>query len=303
MTLAIGIDIGGTKTAIGVLNREGKLLSKVIIPTDQSVAPNIMMDRINTNMQQLINDLNISKKEIQGIGVGAPGPIDTKLGKIVCPPNLPGWNDFKLVEDLGRRVGLEVKLENDASLAGLAEMWIGTAKEEKDFLYMTISTGIGAGIIINGSLVAGSTGNAGEVGHMVVDPSYGTCKCGQKGCLEWIASGTAIARQGTDLLKKDVTTEEVFKMYFNKDVQIVEMVNDIFDRLGMACVSLINLLDINLLVLGGGVSKVGQPMISSIEKYIQNYALNPKARETKIKQASLGGDVGIIGAGALILRQ
>lgn len=303
MTLAIGLDIGGTKTAIGVINQKGELLSKTIIPTDQSVAPNVMMDRINANIQQLISDLNIDKNEIKGVGVGAPGPIDTTLGKIVCPPNLPGWNDFKLVEDLERRVGLEVKLENDASLAGLAEMWIGTAKEEKDFLYMTISTGIGAGIIINGSLVAGATGNAGEVGHMVVDPSYGTCKCGQKGCLEWIASGTAIARQGTELLKKDVTTKEVFEMYFNKDLQIIKLVNDIFDRLGMACVSLINLLDINLIVFGGGVSKVGQPMISSIERYIQNYALNPKARGIKIKQASLGEDVGIIGAGALFLNK
>lgn len=300
MALAIGIDIGGTKTAVGIVNQQGELLTKHTIPTDLSVSPNIMMKRINTTIQQLLNELKMTKDEIKGVGVGAPGPIDSKQGKIVCPPNLPSWKGFELVENLKKRIGLAVKLENDASAASLAEMWIGAAQEAKDYIYMTVSTGIGAGIIINGNLVTGASGNAGEIGHMVIDPSYGKCKCGQKGCLEWIASGTAIARQGTKLLKREVTAEEVFTCYFNGDVQIVKMVNAIFERLGMACVSLINLFDVNLIVLGGGVSKVGHPLVNSIENYIKEHALNPKGKQTQVKQASLGDDVGIIGAAALV---
>ncbi|MCD8501169.1 MAG: ROK family protein [Bacillaceae bacterium] len=299
MNLAIGIDIGGTKTAIGIVNKEGEVLCKRIIPTDQTVSPDVMVNRINESVQVLMKQLNVTTNDIKGVGVGAPGPIDTTRGEIVCPPNLPRWKGYKLVEQLSQVLNLDVKLENDASLAGLAEFKVGAAKNARDFLYVTISTGIGAGIIMDGKLVTGRTGNAGDIGHMVIDPSYGTCKCGQKGCFEWIASGTAIARQGTKLLNRVVTTEEVFCLYREGDIQIVKMVNDIFERIGMACVSLINIFDVNLIVLGGGVSKVGNPLTNHVSKYISKHALNPKGRKTKIKRSALSENVGIVGAATL----
>lgn len=301
MTLAIGIDIGGTKTAIGVVNENGEVLRKTIIPTDHSIAPNVMVERISENIYSLLHSLSISINDVEGVGVGAPGPIDTARGEIVCPPNLPGWTNFKLVAELKKRVGITVRLENDASLAGLAEMKVGTAKNVKDFLYITISTGIGGGIILDGSLVTGTTGNAGDIGHMVIDPSYGTCICGQRGCFEWIASGTAIARQGKELLKRDVTTEEVFHLYHGGDQQIGTMVNNVFERIGMACVSLINIFDVKLIVLGGGVSKVGKPLVEAVNNYVAKYALNPKGRKTKVKSSTLIENAGVIGAAALIV--
>lgn len=301
MNLAIGIDIGGTKTAIGIVNKEGDVLCKRIIPTDQSVSPDVMVDRISESVQGLMKQLNVNTNDIKGVGVGAPGPIDTTRGEIVCPPNLPRWKGYKVVEQLSQVLNLDVKLENDASLAGLAEFKVGAAKNARDFLYVTISTGIGAGIIMDGKLVTGRTGNAGDIGHMVIDPSYGTCKCGQKGCFEWIASGTAISRQGSMMLGKPVTTKEVFQLYEEGNEEILKMIHDVYERIGMACTSLINILDINFIVLGGGVSKVGKPLVDTVNNYVAKHALNPKGRKTKVERSLLNENAGIIGAAALII--
>lgn len=300
MNYFIGVDIGGTKTAIGLVTMDGEVRDKKVLPTDQSLPPFQMIDRITTSIEELVEVNNISVSQVVGLGIGAPGPLDAVEGMLTCPPNLPDWKAIPIVKKLKEKFPFPIYFQNDASAAALGEKWLGAAQGATNFLYMTISTGIGAGIVIDGKLYTGTRGNAGDIGHMVVDPSYGTCTCGQEGCLEWIASGTAISRLGSEVAGKQLTTAEVFKLYDDGYEKIVPMMEKVFTRLGMGCVSLINTFEPEMIVFGGGVSKVGETLLTPVNDYISNYALGPVGRNTKVVQAKLKDDIGIIGAAALV---
>jgi glucokinase len=182
----------------------------------------------------------------------------------------------------------------------LAEKWLGAAQTNDNFIYMTISTGIGGGLFLNGKLFSGYSGNAGDIGHIVIDPSSGTCICGQKGCFEWVASGTAIARQATAIRGKETSTKEAFELYGQHDPQMAELIDRVFQYIGTGIVSLINTFDVEKVVIGGGVSQIGEPLFNSIRTYVKGYALSPVGRETIIVPAKLNQDAGFIGAAALI---
>ena len=207
MNYAIGVDIGGTKVAIAVVNENGVISHQTVIPTDLTIKPETMIHKISEQIKQVVKNSQIPMEDIIGIGIGAPGPLDSKNGMITCPPNLPTWTDIPIRKLIADQFSIPVTLENDANAAALAEKWIGAAQENENFLYITVSTGIGAGIIDNGQLLRGQKGNAGDIGHMVVDPSFGECSCGQLGCLESIASGTAIAKRGSEIIGRDVSTK------------------------------------------------------------------------------------------------
>ncbi|MNN37895.1 N-acetylmannosamine kinase [compost metagenome] len=216
------------------------------------------------------------------------------------PPNLRGWWDFAIVSSLKRHFAVPIHFENDATAAALAEKWLGAAKETENFVYITISTGIGAGIYSHGRLITGATGNAGDVGHFVIDPAAGQCVCGQKGCWEYIASGTAIARQASPLLGRDVTSKEVFDLAAKGHVQMKALVDQVFHYIGIGCVTLINTFDPEILVIGGGVSQVGDPLFDCIRDYVSRHALNPTGRNTPVVPAAMLQDAGLIGAAALV---
>lgn len=300
MNYAIGIDIGGTKTAIGLVGADGEVRAKTSLPTDQTVAPEAMVDRMATAIRDILSAQGVSEKELLGIGVGAPGPLNTKEGKIAEPPNLRSWWNFPVVASLARHFSLPIRLENDATAAALAEKWLGAAKKDDHFVFVTISTGIGAGIYSHGKLITGASGNAGDVGHFVVDPSAGTCVCGQKGCWEYVASGTAVARQASALLGREVSSKEAFDLAAAGHTPIQELVAKVYEYIGVGCVTLINTFDPEKLVLGGGVSQVGAPMFDAVRDYVSKYALNPSGRQTPIVPAALHQDAGLIGAAALV---
>ncbi|CAM4494222.1 ROK family protein [Paenibacillus phoenicis] len=300
MSYAIGIDIGGTKTAIGLIGTDGEVRTKVSLPTDQTVGPEVMVDRMAAAIQDILTAQGIAESELLGIGVGAPGPLNTKEGKIAEPPNLRGWWNFPIVDSLKRYFSLPIRLENDATAAALAEKWLGAAKDAEHFVFITISTGIGAGIYSHGKLITGASGNAGDVGHIVVDPSVGTCVCGQKGCWEFVASGTAVARQASELLGREVSSKEAFDLAAAGQPVIQELVAKVFENIGVGCVTLINTFDPEKLVIGGGVSQVGDPLFNAVRDYVSKYALNPSGRQTPIVPAALHQDAGLIGAAALI---
>ncbi|MGO4371124.1 ROK family protein [Paenibacillus sp. 2TAB19] len=300
MSIAIGIDIGGTKIALGFVDEQGQVLAKSSLKTDLTVEPSIMIARIADEVKLLSEQHNIALDSVIGIGVGAPGPLDTKNGTLTCPPNLKSWWGFPVVDQLKSHLPLPIKMENDATAAALAEKWLGAAQDSDHFIFITISTGIGAGIYLHGKLLTGSTGNAGDVGHMIVDPAAGTCTCGLPGCWEWIASGTAITRQATELLGRPVSSKEAFELAAEGDAQMSELVNRVFNYIGMGCVSLINVLDPNKIVIGGGVSQVGAPLFDAVRSYVAKHALNPSGRETAIVAAQLEQDAGLIGAAALV---
>ncbi|MFB4168449.1 ROK family protein [Virgibacillus sp. JSM 102003] len=299
MKYAIGVDIGGTKVAIAVVDQAGNSLTESIIPTDLSIPAIKMVEKINNEIEQVIIGTGIPTDQLIGIGIGAPGPLDSKNGVITSPPNLKKWIDVPVTRLVEQHFSMPVFLENDANAAALAERLTGAAQENDNFVYITVSTGIGAGIVAEGKLLRGLKGNAGDIGHTVVDPSFGKCTCGQYGCLEWIASGTAIARQGSAIMGKAISTKDVFNLYLSGNEEITHLIERIFRVLGVACVSVINTFDTEKIVIGGGVSKVGAPLFQSIQAYVSEYALNETGRQTEIVPAKLEQKSGVIGAAAL----
>lgn len=301
MKYAIGIDIGGTKIALGLVDSDGLVLSKTSLATDLSITPSDMVDKIAEAVRQLLSEGNLHQDDLLGIGIGAPGPLNTKLGQIAEPPNLRNWWGFPIVQSFKRHFAAPIVLENDATAAALAEKWMGAAKSADHFVYITISTGIGAGIYSHGRLITGATGNAGDIGHMVIDPNSRTCTCGQRGCFEYVASGTAIAREASSLLGRPVTSKEAFELALSGQDQAIEkLVHRTFEYIGIGCVTLINTFDPEMLVIGGGVSQVGAPLFEAVSDYIKRNALNPSGRNTPVVPAALQQEAGLIGAAALI---
>lgn len=299
MKYSIGVDIGGTKVAIAVVNEDGEVKTESVIPTNLMITPKEMIEVICKEIRKVINRSKVNENKIIGIGIGAPGPLDSRNGVITCPPNLTGWIDIPIQKIIRESFSFPVTLENDANAAALAEKWVGAAKDSDNFTYMTVSTGIGAGVIVEGKLLRGLKGNAGDIGHTVIDPSFGKCTCGQRGCLEVIASGTAIARRGSEIIGKEISTKEVFDLYYEGNEQIVHLIDHVLTVLGMACVNIINTFDPEKIVIGGGVSKVGDLLFDSIRTYVKQYALNPIGRQTEIVPAKLDQNSGVVGAAAL----
>lgn len=299
MEYAIGVDIGGTKIAVAVVEQSGKITSKTAFAMDLSKSPEGVMDEIIQVIQKAIQGQAGKEADLLGIGVGVPGPLDTRTGVVHSPPNLPSWIDVPVKEMLAAVFAVPVLIENDANAAALAEKWVGAGKDSLNFTYLTISTGIGAGIVANGRLLSGSRGNAGEIGHTVMDPSYGLCSCGQIGCLDLIASGRAIAKNGSEIIGQKLTTKAVFELYGYGYEELDRYIDHVFWALGAASVSLVNMLDPEKIIVGGGVSQMGNLLYQHMERYIQTHALNPAGRRTKVVPAELSEHAGVIGAAAL----
>ncbi|QGQ94812.1 ROK family protein [Paenibacillus psychroresistens] len=300
MKYSVGIDIGGTKTAIGIVNEAGLVAAEKVIHTDLAKTPQQMVKEMADVIKHLQVESGVMDEEILGVGIGVPGPLDAAAGKFSCPPNLPSWHDFEVAAEMRKYLEFPLQVQNDATSAALAEKWIGAAQDNANFIYITISTGIGGGLFLDGKLFTGFRGNAGDIGHIVIDPSAGTCICGQKGCIEWVASGTAIARQASTIRGKDTSTKEAFELYGAKDPQMVKLIEQVFEYLGMGIVSLINTFDLEKIVIGGGVSQVGDPLFAAIRAYVRKFALSPVGKETEIVPTKLNQNVGLVGAAALI---
>lgn len=300
LNYSIGVDIGGTNVAIALVSEDGKVINDKLISTDQSISPETMIDRICTVITKIIEHTYVGLEKVKGIGIGSPGPLDSRNGLITCPPNLTSWKNVPILQIVENSLSMQVILENDANVAALAEKWVGAAQENDNFVYVTISTGIGSGIMMDGKLLRGLKGNAGDIGHTVIDPSFGSCICGQHGCLEAIASGAAIAHKGSAIIGEKISTKDVFLLYKKGHREIVHYIDYVFNILGMASVNIINTFDPEKIVIGGGVSKVGDILFNSIRSYVQQYALNPTGRNTEVVPAKLQQHSGVIGAAALL---
>ena len=300
MKYSVGIDIGGTKTAIGIVSDAGEVVVEKVIHTDLTKTPQQMVQVMADVVNELQQESSISDEQILGVGIGIPGPLDAAAGKFTCPPNLPSWHNFEVAAEMRKHLAFPLQVQNDATAAALAEKWIGAAQNNANFIYITISTGIGGGLFLDGKLFTGFRGNAGDIGHIVIDPSQGICLCGQKGCFEWVASGTAIARQATAIRGRETSTKEAFEQFAEKDPQITMLVEQIFEYLGMGIVSLINTFDLEKVVIGGGVSQVGDALFQAIRAYVRKFALSPIGKETEIVPTKLNQNAGLIGAAALI---
>lgn len=307
-----GVDIGGTTVKIGYFTVEGELLDKWEIPTRKDEGGRFILTDIAESIEKKLAEKGISKEEVEGVGVGVPGPVKDD-GTVLCCVNL-GWGEFNVEKEVERILGLPAKVGNDANMASLGEMWQGGGKGYQSIVMVTLGTGVGGGIIINGKMLYGNNGAGGEIGHICVDDAETeSCGCGKKGCLEQYASATGITRMAIRALNNTdrpsklrniqyISAKEVFDAAKEGDDLALELVENHGRILGKALASVAGVCDPEAFVIGGGVSKAGQLLIDMTVKNYQKYVLHA-CRNTKFVLASLGNDAGMYGCAKAILER
>jgi len=307
---AFGVDIGGTTVKLGLFDKEANVLKKWEITTVKDNDGGKILPDVADSILDTMKELHIAKEEVIGVGIGTPGPVDD-VGTVHKAVNL-GWGVFNIPEVLESLIGIPVKAGNDANVAALGEMWQGGGKGYKNLVVATLGTGVGGGIIVNGEILTGTLGAAGEIGHIhIADDEEETCGCGNKGCLEQYASATGIARLAKKRLEKDdvpsvlrdkafVSAKTVFDAVKENDAVAIEIAEEFGDYLGKGLAAIAAVMDPQVFVIGGGVSKAGEILFEYIKPAYQKYAFHA-SRKTEMRLATLGNDAGIYGAAAFFL--
>lgn len=310
-TVYFGVDVGGTTVKIGLFSAEGQLEDKWEIVTRKDNGGEYILGDIAASIDAKLQEKNLTKENVGGIGIGIPGPI-TEDGTVLKCANL-GWDVFDVADELSELTGIKnVKVGNDANVAALGEMWKGGGKGYKDVIMVTLGTGVGGGVILNGKILTGSNGAAGEIGHLTVNyDEPDTCGCGKKGCLEQFASATGIVKQTGRILAatdkasklremKDFTAKDIFDLAKDGDELCMESVEELGRYLGIACSHVAAVVDPQVFVIGGGVSRAGSILIDVIKKnYESNVMFALKNKEFKL--AELGNDAGMYGCVKMVL--
>ena len=310
---AFGIDLGGTTAKIGLFTTSGALLEKWEVATDTSNAGEHILENLAAAILGKMNEQGIQPEQVEGVGIGVPGTVlDSSIVPIVCA-NLGGWGERNVSAQLsGLLNGLKVLVGNDANVAALGEIWMGAAKGAKNAVMVTLGTGVGGGVVVNGKVIDGVHGAGGEIGHITVNRhETATCGCGKHGCLEQYSSATGVVRCMKKLLDENPDTpcvlrgtefaaKDVFDAARNGDALAVREVDEMSDTLGMALANIASTVDPEAFLVGGGVARAGDVLFAPLNKHFQEYAFK-SCREIPIKQASLGNDAGIYGAVRLIV--
>ena len=310
---AFGIDLGGTTAKIGLFTTSGALLEKWEVATDTSNAGEHILENLAAAILGKMNEQGIQPEQVEGVGIGVPGPVlDSSIVPIVCA-NLGGWGERNVSAQLsGLLNGLKVLVGNDANVAALGEIWMGAAKGAKNAVMVTLGTGVGGGVVVNGKVIDGVHGAGGEIGHITVNRhETATCGCGKHGCLEQYSSATGVVRCMKKLLDENPDTpcvlrgtefaaKDVFDAARNGDALAAREVDEMSDTLGMALANIASTVDPEAFLVGGGVARTGDVLFAPLNKHFQEYAFK-SCREIPIKQASLGNDAGIYGAVRLIV--
>ena len=311
-TYCFGIDVGGTTVKCGLFRTDGTMVEKWEIVTRTENNGEAIIPDIAETIEKKIEELHLDKADIDGVGIGVPGPVNDK-GDVLCAVNL-FWGFKELSKELSELTGLPAMAGNDANVTALGEAWKGAAAGAKDVILATLGTGVGGGIIINGKIISGHHGAGGEIGHANIDHNETeTCNCGNKGCLEQFASATGIVRMAKRELdasedssvlrgRANLSAKAVLDAYKAGDALAVRVMENVGDKLGGALAVFACVVDPEIIVLGGGVSRAGQPLIDCVEKYYKKYAF-PTCKETPIVLASLGNDAGMYGAARLVIKE
>jgi len=314
----IGVDIGGTKIAAGVVDHAGKILYQDRIPM-------VAEDGAATGMAAVLSAINSvsaksasdpGRRSISAIGICSPGPLDPAAGIVINPPNLPCWRNFPLAARVSQVCGLPVQLDNDANAAALAEALWGAGRGYSNVFYACIGTGIGTGIVLDGRIYHGRTGAAGEGGHLSIDYRGPRCRCGKQGCIEVLASGPAIAQRARAKLRSDappqsiildlaggevdaVTSEAVGKAFAANDQVAISVLRETVELLSVWIGNIVDLLEPEVIILGGGVAELLQPFFGEIRDRLPSCCINPRCQEIPLLPAFYGTDAGIAGGAAL----
>jgi glucokinase len=315
-TFIIGLDLGGTKISAGALSEDGKHAHGIrSVATQPELGAEGVVDRIIGVIEGVIldtiNETGATRKDFVGIGVGAPGPLDREKGIVVVAPNL-GWKDFPLRDRIGSRLGLPVTLDNDANCATVGEWWLGAARGGRNVVGITIGTGIGGGLILNGELYHGSSDVAGEIGHTTIDVNGRHCKCGNYGCLEAYASGPAIATRAREALVREdtasllpamvdgqldkITAEVVYDAAKKGDGLANEIVRDTARYLGAGIATLLNVVNPDVIVIAGGVTRAGEALFGPLRTEAKRRAFSAAVKAARLVPGELPGTAGVVGA-------
>lgn len=309
-SLYVGVDVGGTKVAAGLVDVDGRILSNIRVPMVSHSSAEAGLNAVLSAIAQATT----GSDAIAGIGICSPGPLDPFAGVVLNPPNLPCWRNFALAESVQKVYPVPVKVDNDANAAALAEARWGAAREYKNVFYATIGTGIGTGIVFDEKIFHGRTGAAGEGGHNSVDYRGPICACGKPGCIEVLASGNAIARRARERIATGTSStmlelaggnvdairgETVGKAFLAGDRFAKELILETIEMLAVWFANMIDLLDPEVIVIGGGAATLYQPFYDQLRERIPQLAVNPRASEVPVLPAHYGAESGIAGGAAL----
>ena len=310
MKYCFGVDIGGTTVKIGLFKTDGELVDKWEIKTRTENKGEAILPDIAESLKKKMEEKGIEASQMSGIGIGVPAPVDDN-GVVQNTANL-GWGYKEVNREMEELTGLKVAAGNDANVAALGEMWLGAGKGQKNMIMVTLGTGVGGGVIVNGHPLVGAHGAGGEIGHLCVNyEETEHCGCGKTGCLEQYASATGIARLAKKRLaaddaasslrdKKEISAKTVFDALKDGDKVAEEIVEEFGVYLGHAMANLAAVVDTSVIVIGGGVSKAGEILLDYVEKNFQEKAFFAN-KNTEFVLATLGNDAGICGAAKLIL--
>lgn len=312
----IGVDVGGTKVAAGFVDRQGEILQHTRTAMNPAGSAAEGLAAVTSAIDALLKMAPESRGAVQRIGICAPGPLDPHTGVVLNPPNVPCWRNFPLAAEISRRYGGTVRVENDAKAAGLAEALWGAGRGYRHVFYTCIGTGIGTGILIDGRIYHGRTGAAAEGGHVTIDYHGPRCGCGKKGCIEVLASGTAIGKKARarlaegmsgkstmlDLAGGDinaVTSETVARAHAAGDALANEILLETVEVLTVWLGNMVDLLEPDVIIMGGGVATMLSPYFGEIRKRLPSWCLNSRCLEIPLVAARYGANAGIAGGAAL----
>lgn len=295
----IGIDLGATNIKFGLIYK-GKITSKKSLPTRNFPSRDNLISGLCRTIEEILSEAKILKKNLLGIGIGLPGPVDSVNGVVHYFPNIQGWRNVRLRDIIKKRTGLPVFIDNDANLMTLAEARIGHAKGKTNAIGITLGTGVGGGIIVQGKLYRGSSLSAGEIGHIPLNESGPKCPCGGFACLERYVGNSHILSEAKKSFGETITLEELSRLSSKGDKKAREIWEDTARHLGNALSGVVNFFNPDTVIIGGGVANAGKIIFDTVKKIIRERAMPIQAKAVRIVKAKLGNDAGMIGAGLLV---
>ena len=314
----LAIDLGGTKIITAIIANSGQVMAKEYYLTLADEGPQSVIEKIFSAIDRLLSLRNIGSSQLASISIAAAGAINFDKGLITSSPNLPGWDAVPLRDIIKEKYRVITFLINDASAAALGEHRLGAGRGVSNLIYLTVSTGIGGGIIINGKLYSGQSGGAGEIGHMTIDVNGPRCNCGNTGCFEVLASGTAVAKEAIRRIRQEersslieivagkienITAEKVEVAARGGDSLALDIISRAAIYLGVGMVNLVNIFNPEMIIVGGGMAKMGDLLLNPARQVVKERAFQLSAQAVRIVPAQLGEDAGVLGAAIFAFEQ
>jgi glucokinase len=311
---AIGVDLGGTTIKTGIVSSDGKIIAQSKFPTLGEQGPKAVIGQIRKSIDEVL--AHTKGKTLRGIGIGSPGIVDEEGGIVKDPPNFAGWHNVALGNAVTKIFGFNAKVENDANVAAIAEAKFGAGKRHPNFLFVIWGTGVGGGIILNGNIYRGPFGGAGEIGHVCIDYNGLQCNCGALGCVEAYVGQRYLSQRTVERLKHhprsailklvggDVSKVEpkyISQAALKGDKLAREIFTEAGTLLGVALGSVLNTVDVRVIIIGGGISAAGDFVFTAIKKSVQLHVMKPMREDITVIPAKLGNSAGILGAAGLVL--